>query len=135
MEVELSTPALLFPAIAILTLGYINRYLGTAGVVRSFKKDYDQGHIHNDVVAQLLILRKRINLSRYMLMLSVIGLFLATLSMFFVFESIQSFAKIAFGLSLLAMLASMVLSLYETFLSNRSLDIEINDILNTERNK
>ncbi|HSH31150.1 MAG TPA: DUF2721 domain-containing protein, partial [Candidatus Saccharimonadales bacterium] len=67
MDIELSTPALLFPAIAILMLGYINRYLGTANVIRTFKKDYDSGYIHTDITKQLTILRKRINMSRHML--------------------------------------------------------------------
>jgi hypothetical protein len=38
MELTLTTPALLFPAIAILMLGYINRYIGTTTVFETSKK-------------------------------------------------------------------------------------------------
>jgi hypothetical protein len=55
---DINTPALLFPAIAILTLGYVNRYLGTAGVIRNLKKDYDSGYVHSSITVQLAILKK-----------------------------------------------------------------------------
>jgi hypothetical protein len=38
MNIELSTPALLFPAIAILMLGYVNRYVSVAMLLGHSKK-------------------------------------------------------------------------------------------------
>ena len=133
MEIPLTTPALLFPAIAILMLGYVNRYLGIANVIRNFKKDYDTGYVHVDVVAQLKILKKRIELSRIMLTCGVIALMSACLSMFLIFAD-YAFGEVAFGFSIIAMIASLLVSLYETSLSNKSLVIEINDIFNKEKN-
>lgn len=132
MELSLSTPALLFPAIAILMLGYINRYLGTAGVIRNFKKDYDSGYKHVDVAWQLRILKKRIGLIRWMLLFGVKSLIMACLSMFLLFAELQTAGKFAFGLSLAIMVLSLLLSLYETALSNKSLLIEVDDILEKE---
>lgn len=134
MEIPLTTPALLFPAIAILMLGYVNRYLGIAGVIRSFKKDYDSGYVHVDVVAQLKILKKRIELSRIMLTFGVIALMSACLSMFLIFAD-YAFGELAFGFSIIAMIASLLISLYETSLSNKSLVIEINDIFTKEKSR
>ena len=132
MEIPLTTPALLFPAIAILMLGYINRYLGTAKVIRTFRKDYDDGYKHIDVVKQLKILRKRIELSRIMLIAGVVALICACLSMFLILAELPGAGKTSFGLSIVAMILSLFISLYETFLSNKSLFIEINDIFEQE---
>lgn len=135
MELPLTTPALLFPAIAILMLGYVNRYLGTAGVIRSFKKDYDTGYVHVDVVHQLKILKKRISLSRVMLAFGVFALICACLSMLLIYLSLDRSGAICFALSVSTMIASLLVSLYETFLSNKSLLIEVEDILRKEKSK
>lgn len=132
MEVSLSTPALLFPAIAILMLSYVNRYIGTANVIRTFKKDYDAGYAHIELVKQLKILKKRIELSRHMLTVGAIALMLASLSMFLIFSEFQRAGNIAFGLSLIAMIFSLFISLRETHLSNKSLMVEIEDIFKKE---
>lgn len=135
MSIPITTPALLFPAIAILMLGYVNRYLGTASVIRALKKDYDTGYKRVNVVAQLKILQKRIELSRYMLEVGATALLTACLSMFLIFAEQQTGGEIAFGLSLLAMIISLFLSFYETSLSNKSLLIEIEDVYKQEADK
>jgi len=135
MQLDLTTPALLFPAVAILMLGYINRYVGTASVVRNFKKDYDGGYKHVDVVKQITILKKRIGLSRLMLAMASVSLLLACLSMLLIFEKAQVAGEIVFAIALFAMILSILFALYETALSNRSLNIEINDILKKEKAK
>lgn len=135
MELSLTTPALLFPAIAILMLGYVNRYQSTANLIRTFKKDYDANYIHTEVVLQLEVLKRRIELSRHMLTMGAIALFLACLSMFLLFTQFQQAGKIVFGLSLLVMIASVLISLYETSLSNKSLFVEIHDIFDKEMKK
>lgn len=133
MTLSLNEPALLFPAIAILMLGYINRYIGTAGVIRSFKRDYDTGYAHTEIAKQMSILKRRIELSRLMLLSAATALLLACLAMFFVYANTQTVGQITFGVSILAMIVSILLSLYETSLSNKSLIIEIDDVLNKEK--
>lgn len=133
MELPITTPALLFPAIAILTLGYVNRYLGIASVVRTFKKDYDSGYAHTAIVSQLTILKKRIELARDMIGIAIGSLMLACLSLLFIFLGLNTAGVAAFGASVIFMILSMIFSLYETRLSNRSLIIEIHDILEREK--
>ncbi len=135
MELELTTPALLFPGVAILMLGYINRYVATAQVIRAYKKDYDSGYKHIDVAKQLKILRRRIGLSRAMLASSATSLLLACLSMFLLFQLYTVAGEAVFALALVFMILSILFSLYETALSNRSLLIEVNDILKKEKSK
>lgn len=116
-------------------LGYVNRYLGTASVIRALKKDYDTGYKRVNVVAQLKILQKRIELSRYMLEIGATALLAACLSMFLIFAEQQRGGEIAFGVSLIAMILSLFLSFYETLLSNKSLQIEIEDVYKQEAHK
>ncbi len=135
MDIPITTPALLFPAIAILMLGFVNRYQGTANLIRTIKKDYDTGYKRIDIVNQLHVLTERIELSRYMLMIGSVSLILACLSMFFIFLDQQNLGNKVFGLSIAAMITSILISLYETSLSNKSLMIEIDDIFKKEKHK
>ncbi len=135
MDIPITTPALLFPAIAILMLGYVNRYIGAANVIRTFKKDYDNGYKRVKITEQLDFMRRRIELARIMLTLGAASLMLACLSMFFIYISQQDAGNAAFGLSIVGMIASLFFSLYETALSNKSLLIEVNDILKKENDK
>lgn len=135
MDIPITTPALLFPAIAILMLGYINRYLGSSSLVRTIKKDYDNGYARVEIVKQLQILKTRIELSRYMLTIGALSLALACLSMFLIFANQQDAGNITFGLSVVGMIISLVFSLYETGLSNKSLLIEINHVFEQEKAK
>lgn len=133
MNIDLSTPALLFPAIAILMLGYINRYLGTASVIRTFKKDYDSGYRRTEILQQLTILKTRVELSRYMLTAGMVALILACASMFFIYTGLQLAGDVSFGLSLITMIVSIIISLRETRLSNKSLLIELHEIVTQEK--
>ncbi len=133
MDIPITTPALLFPAIAILMLGYVNRYQSTAAVIRTFKAEYDQGYKRVQVALQIRILKKRIELSRYMLTIGAIALALACASMFLIFAELQNLGNYSFGLSVIAMIVSLCLSLAETSLSNKSLIIEVDDILTKEK--
>lgn len=132
---DISTPALLFPAIAILMLGYANRYIGAAGVIRNFKKDYDTGYVHVDIVRQIKVMRRRITLFKYMILCASLSLLLACTTMFFVYVGMQITAGTTFGLAVVGMIVSLVLALYETILSNESLEIEIRDMLKKEEKK
>ena len=133
MDINIGTPALLFPAIAILMLGFVNRYIAVAGVVRTFKKDYDTGYTHTEIVQQLKFLRRRLFILRTMLEISVTALMLACLSMFFIFTGYALVGGAFFGFSVVGMLMALCFSLYETSLSNMSLNIEIDDILAKEQ--
>ena len=135
MTIPITTPALLFPAIAILMLGYVNRYIGAASVIRAITKDYSTGHRRVQVVEQLQIMQKRIRLFRYMLEIGAFALAMACLSMFLIFVDKQQAGNLVFGLSLVAMITSTLVSFYETVLSNQSLNIEINDVYQKEANK
>jgi hypothetical protein len=124
---ELTTPALLFPAISLLLLAYTNRFLVLAQLIRqlhSSERDYFQGMVQR----QIANLRQRIALIRLMQALAVSSFTTCTLSMLALFIDRQRLAEVFFGFSLLLLTASLVTSLYEIAISTRAIEAELADI-------
>lgn len=66
MELQLSTPALLFSAITLLMLAYTNRFLAMANLIRGLHKKYLEAPDEEVIIAQLKNLRKRVNMIKNM---------------------------------------------------------------------
>ena len=62
---DLTTPALLFPAISLLLLAYTNRFLVTAQLIRQLHVKYQDG-ARDEVTRQISNLRKRVLLIQRM---------------------------------------------------------------------
>lgn len=124
---EISTPALLFPAISLLLLAYTNRFLGLASVVRALHQNYKNSG-DPALPAQIHNLRKRIRLIRDMQLCGVLSIFLCTGSMFCLFNQWPQIGHWVFTFSLFFMLASLALSLWEIAISVRALDMHLRDM-------
>lgn len=124
---NLTTPALLFPAISLLLAAYTNRFLSTAQVIRQLHAKYQSGD-KELVTRQIDNLRVRIHLIRRMQMMAVGGFILCALSMFLIYLQQTGIAEIVFGCSLLMLVLSLLLSLYEIVISTRAIDIELEDM-------
>ncbi len=127
MEINLATPALLFPAISLILLAYTNRFLGLASLIRGLAAQYSQnrdqllmGQIHN--------LRHRLSLIRTMQALGVSSLFVCVTCMFALFAGSQLLGKSLFGGSLLLLMASLGYSFREIQLSTTALNIQLSTI-------
>ena len=70
MEIDLTTPALLFSAISLIMLAYTNRFLSYAGLVRALKEQHQKSH-SSVTAAQIANLRQRLYLTRAMLIISL----------------------------------------------------------------
>ena len=127
MEITLTTPALLFPAVSLLLLAFTNRFLAIATLIRQLHGKYT-----NDPrtvgEGQLKNLRKRLYLIRLMQLMGVLSLFLCVLAMFLLYIDSKLAGEIVFGISLVALLLSLFVSLREIQLSTRALDIELSDM-------
>ncbi len=126
-NLPLSTPSLLFPAISLLMLAHTNRFLGLAGVVRSLHANWRTSG-EPVLVAQIASLRCRIRIIQQMQTMGVVSLMLCVVSMSFLFFDQQTGGQISFGLSLLFMQASLVLSLVEIQKSRVALDLHLQDV-------
>lgn len=81
MEIDLTTPALLFSAISLIMLAYTNRFLSYAQLVRTLKDQYRENH-SAVTAAQIINLRKRLYLTRAMQVTGIGSLLLCVVSVF-----------------------------------------------------
>ena len=127
MDISMSTPALLFPAISLLMLAYTNRFLGLASIIRNlhaaWKTSADPIYID-----QIRNLRRRLRLIRDMQTLGILSIFLCVACMFLLFQGWIEAANIVFGVSLLLMLGSLGVSLWEIQLSGGALNLHLRDM-------
>ena len=122
MQLELSTPALLFSTTSLLMLAYTNRFLAIARLIRELHDDYMKTKDENDIL-QLQSLRKRLALIRNMQLFGVLSLLLSVICMFLLFAEYTLIAKFVFSLSLILMSVSLVLSALEITQSITSINV------------
>lgn len=82
---------------------------------------------------QINNLRIRISLIRYSQSMGVLSLLMCTSSMFALFIVRQVEARIMFGCAMFFMVASLLLALREIHLSVRALNVEIDEIFDSEQ--
>lgn len=131
MEINLTTPALLFPAISLLLLAFTNRFLALATLIRGLRKQYDADHDHL-LLAQIHNLNKRVILIRNMQAFGIMSLLMCVVCMFALFMDEPMLGKILFGISLVLMMASLSLSLREILISVNALRLELSKTLEAE---
>ncbi len=127
MEIDLTTPALLFSTISLLLLAFTNRFLGLAKTIRELYSDY-QDNPQKRFLDQIKNLRQRVYLIRNMQMLGAGSLLLCTLSMLFVFEGWQPLAVLTFAISLVLMSLALALSMIEIGMSVGALNVHLSDM-------
>ncbi len=127
IEIDLTTPAILFSTISLLLLAYTNRFLGLAKIIRELHRDY-QANPQQRFVDQINNLRRRVILIRDMQFLGVVSLLLCTVSMVMVFGQWTGLASLTFVISLLLMAASLTLSLMEIRMSIGALNVHLTDM-------
>lgn len=127
MTLEVSTPALLFPAISLLFLSFTNRFLHLAALIRqlygAWTKDRDE-----TLMAQISNLRRRLTLIRWMQFLGAVSLFLCVVSMLAVIGEIQWLAVSCFGIALALMGFSLACLMVEVWISGGALRILLKTI-------
>ena len=128
MEINFNTPALLFPAISLLLLAYTNRYLALANLIRKLHDEYMRGEKVEHLLQQIKILRKRINLVRQMQALGVFSFLCCVITMFGVYKQWTSLNGYIFGISLVSLLDSLIISLIEIAQSTKALELELSDM-------
>jgi len=128
MEINFTTPALLFPAISLLLLAYTNRFLALANLVRKLHDEYKRGEQNKIILRQIHSLRRRIRLVRYMQALGVFSFLCCVVTMYTIYMNWTEAIRYEFALSLLSLLASLIVSLFEITMSTKALELELSDI-------
>lgn len=127
MEIEISTPALLFPAVSLLLLAYTNRFLTTGQLIRLLSTQAKQTH-NKELTKQIDNLKQRLELTKWMQFFGVMSMLLCTISMFGLFLEFFEIGKKVFGLSLITMCVSLMISLWEVYISSNALNMELKDL-------
>jgi hypothetical protein len=127
MDISITTPALLFPAISLLLLAYTNRFLALTSLIRSLHASY-LTNPNIKIKDQISNLKKRVNLIKNMQLAGITSLTLCVVSMFSIYGSWRTLGGAIFGISLLLLIISLAFSIIEIIISVKALNIHLSDI-------
>lgn len=127
MDIAITTPALLFPAITILFLAYSNRFLTIATRIREKHADFNKTH-SPIAQKQIVSFRRRLGYIVAMEMFAVLGIVSCIVAMGFIFYGLQYYGNLAFAISMFFIVLSLVASIIELVFSTRALGIELEDM-------
>ena len=128
MELQLSTPALLFSAITLLMLAFTNRFLAIATLIRGLHKNYLKDPDQEIIVEQIHNLRRRLTLIKNMQFFGVFSFLLCVICMFLLFKGFTDAANWTFVISMVSLLISLGISLVEIQISTKALNLELSDM-------
>ena len=128
MELSVTTPGLLFPAISLLMLAHTNRFLALASLIRTLSDRYRHEPESGHIVVQIRNLRSRLRMIRTMQLLGILSFLLCAMCIGFIMWDCEIVAQIVFGVSLFAFSASLIVSLLEILLSMKALEIELDNM-------
>ncbi|WP_405369290.1 DUF2721 domain-containing protein [Nonlabens sp. Asnod2-A12] len=132
MELSLSIPALLFPAISLTMLAYNARYLVIATLIRNLHGQYEENSSET-IRLQVEKLSKRLTLIKNMQAVAIFSFLLAVTTMLLIYIEQSFIANIVFGLSLIALMISLILSFIEVQISTKALSIQLQNIEKKEK--
>ncbi|MBK9928069.1 MAG: DUF2721 domain-containing protein [Anaerolineales bacterium] len=132
MDINLTTPALLFPTVSLLMLAYTNRFLTIATIIRNLHDRYKEDQSEN-LLGQISNLRFRVYLIRNMQIFGVMSLLMCVVSMFALFAGWIVAGQWSFAIALILMIVSMLISLRELMISVGALDLLLTDIEEHEK--
>lgn len=127
MELTLSIPALLFPAISLTMLAYNARYLAIAGLIRQLHQKYQETGSAS-VNLQVKKLSKRLSIIKNMQAVAILSFLLAVVTMFLIYVKLRFWADLVFVISLISLMISLILSFIEVQLSTKALAIQLKDL-------
>ena len=119
MEIDISTPALLFSAISLLILAYTNRFLALANLIRQYGALYKE-HPETRFLKQIQNFDIRLNIIKKTQIFGVVSFLFCVLCMFLIFVNLIIPAEILFAISLICLFISLLLSLKELFKIGRA---------------
>ena len=127
VEIGITTPALLFSTVSLLYIGYTNRFMSIANLVRLLKDKFLETH-DAALLKQITNLRQRIILIRNMQLLGIAALIVSVFSIIAMYSRYQSTGELLFFISLILLILSMVAAVREIFISVDALNIELSNI-------
>lgn len=124
---DLTTPALIFPAISLLMLAYTNRFVVLAELIRDLYDNYQKDHTEENL-EQIKNLSYRMDIIKKMQLCGAVSFILAASSMLLNILDFYDFALLTFSASLVVLIISLYFLLRELTVSIDALKIQLKDI-------
>tara|TARA_Y100000746_G_C15442757_1_gene423642 strand:+ start:47 stop:433 length:387 start_codon:yes stop_codon:yes gene_type:complete len=127
---DITTPALLFPAISLLFVAYTNRLHSLSVLIRAMttKGSNESKTRHAD--EQIMILEKRIIYIRRMQVFGIVSFIFNLMTIILIYLKYFILANYIFGFGLIMLSASLLFALFETLISTKALDIHLRNSKN-----
>nr|WP_321255391.1 DUF2721 domain-containing protein [uncultured Pseudodesulfovibrio sp.] len=127
MQISVTTPALLFPAISLFMLAFTNRFLSLGSRIRNLHDQYRDSK-DDSIRKQIENLRVRVHMIRHMQGFGVMSMLACIFSMVSIFQDWMFAGQLLFGTSLLFLIISLVISFLEIRISIEALNILLKDM-------
>ena len=127
MQLNITTPALMFSAVSLILLAYTNRFLAYAQIVRNLYAEF-KANKDSVLIDQIKNLRRRLHMIRSMQIFGVSSLFLSMASMLLLYYKMDNLGGLAFAIGLISMIISLAISLWEIQISIKALDLHLKDM-------
>lgn len=124
---DITTPALLFPAISLLFLSYNNRFLTLAQLIRELHAEYLKSH-SAATLAQIRNLKLRLQLIQWMQFLGVFSFVLAVVCMLLLLDNQETASIRLFGIAILSLMVSLIVALWEIMISIGALKVLLKEL-------
>ena len=122
---DMTTPALLFPAISLLFVAYTNRLHSLSVLIRAMTTAGSDESKTKHPAEQLDILKKRVTYIKRMQVFGIVSFSFNLMTIICFYIEQISLAYYIFGFGLLMLSASLIFALLETLISTKALDIHL----------
>ena len=127
---DMTTPALLFPAISLLFVAYTNRLHSLSVLIRAMTTEGSDESKTKHTEEQLDILKKRVTYIKRMQVFGIVSFIFNLMTIICFYIEQISLAYYIFGFGLLMLSASLIFALLETLISTKALDIHLENYKN-----
>ena len=129
MNIDYTVTALMFPAIPLIMAVYSNRFHTLSALIRKLHDEYVfEKHIPPEWEKQLKNLNQRINYLKYSIGPSSLGFLLNMSTVLALYLDAIFVARLIFASCCISMIFSILLFLFEIFLSTNALMLHLSDM-------
>jgi hypothetical protein len=122
---DMTTPALRFPAISLLFVANTNRLHSLSVLIRAMTTEGSDESKTKHTEEQLDILKKRVTYIKRMQVFGIVSFIFNLMTIICFYIEQISLAYYIFGFGLLMLSASLIFALLETLISTKALDIHL----------
>ena len=129
MNIDYTVTALMFPAIPLIMAVYSNRFHTLSALIRKLHDDYVfEKHIPPEWEKQLKNLSRRINYLKFSIGAAGLGFLFNMMTVLGLYLDKVIIARLIFASCCVSMIVSIILFLFEIFLSTNALKLHLSDM-------